>query len=93
MIAAIVTVSGRVQGVGFRWWAGNLARVLGVSGHAINLSDGRVELRAQGEPEAVHRMIRVATETPSTTGRPGWVDDFDLRQVEVDPAWTTFRSY
>ena len=93
MIAAIVTVSGRVQGVGFRWWAGNQARELGLSGHAINLSDGRVELRAQGEPESVHRMIRMATETPSTTSRPGWVDDFELRQVEVDPSWTAFRSY
>ena len=69
MIAAKLSVSGRVQGVGFRWWAYSVARELGLAGHATNLPDGRVEISAQGGTEAVHRMIRLATEHPSTTAR------------------------
>lgn len=34
MLAVIMTVQGRVQGVGFRWWALGEARYLGLSGYA-----------------------------------------------------------
>lgn len=93
MIAANLIVSGRVQGVGFRWWAYSVARELGLVGHATNLPDGRVEIRAQGEVEAVHRMIRLAVEDPSTTARPGRVDDFDLTWAEVDDSVGQFRYF
>jgi acylphosphatase len=41
-------VSGRVQGVGFRWWTRARALELGLRGSASNLSDGRVEVVAEG---------------------------------------------
>lgn len=41
-------VTGRVQGVGFRWWARSLATRLGVSGTVRNLSDGSVAVHARG---------------------------------------------
>jgi acylphosphatase len=41
-------VSGRVQGVYYRATAAQRARQLGISGHARNLSDGRVEVLACG---------------------------------------------
>ena len=44
-------VHGRVQGVGFRWWTRCRALELGLVGHAANLSDGRVEVVAEGPQE------------------------------------------
>ena len=41
-------VRGRVQGVGYRWFAQNAAASLGLSGYASNLDDGRVEVYAIG---------------------------------------------
>src|SRR6185437_8958613 len=43
------TVTGHVQGVGFRWFVARHARSLGLSGYARNLDDGRVEVVASGE--------------------------------------------
>lgn len=66
-------VRGRVQGVGFRWWARARALELGLVGHARNMSDGRVEVVAQGPPDAVARMEELLREDPTQTGRPGQV--------------------
>jgi len=44
-------VSGRVQGVGFRYFAQRRAEELGLRGWARNLDDGRVEVYATGPPE------------------------------------------
>jgi acylphosphatase len=41
-------VSGRVQGVGYRYFAQRAAAQLGLSGYARNLDDGRVEVYAVG---------------------------------------------
>lgn len=56
MIAARFLVSGRVQGVNFRWATTRVARSLGVAGWARNLADGRVEVAAQGEPAAIDAL-------------------------------------
>jgi len=49
-------VAGRVQGVFFRAAAREQALRLGVTGHARNLPDGRVEVLACGEPESVGQL-------------------------------------
>ena len=46
-------VEGRVQGVFFRACTAREAKRLGLDGHARNLSDGRVEVVAQGSPDAI----------------------------------------
>jgi acylphosphatase len=50
-------VSGRVQGVFYRGSAARRARELGVRGYAKNLADGRVEVLACGEPDAVQTFV------------------------------------
>lgn len=49
-------IHGRVQGVGFRWWARRTAERLGVAGSVRNMSDGTVEVRAAGSPDAMREF-------------------------------------
>ena len=59
-------VSGRVQGVGFRWYVVELARELGVAGWVKNRADGKVEVAAAGNRDALARL-----EAAVTAGPPG----------------------
>jgi acylphosphatase len=61
-------VRGRVQGVGFRWWVRSRALELGLEGSATNLSDGRVEVVAEGPRTACERLLD-ALRGPGTPGR------------------------
>ena len=56
-VARSVIVSGRVQGVAYRWYAREAAFELGVDGWVRNLPDGRVEVHLEGEPAAVESMV------------------------------------
>lgn len=49
-------VSGRVQGVGFRYYVVREAQQLGLSGYVRNLRDGRVEVVAAGSEEKLGRL-------------------------------------
>lgn len=52
-----VHYSGRVQGVGFRYTAHGLAQEYAVAGYVRNLSDGRVELVAEGPREDLDAFL------------------------------------
>jgi acylphosphatase len=54
-----VWVRGRVQGVGFRWWTRARALELGLVGRATNLSDGSVEVVAEGPRQACERLVEL----------------------------------
>ncbi|MGD8148384.1 acylphosphatase [Ornithinimicrobium sp. Y1694] len=82
MERALIFVRGRVQGVGFRWWTRARALELGLVGHARNLSDGRVEVNAQGDPEAISALVELLEEDPSTRSRPGRVDGVTVQEHE-----------
>jgi acylphosphatase len=53
-----VRISGKVQGVGFRWFVREEARRLGVSGWVTNLRSGEVEVKAGGEQSSLERLRR-----------------------------------
>jgi acylphosphatase len=57
LIARHCHVSGRVQGVFYRASTRQKATELGCAGYARNLPDGRVEVLAVGEPQAVHALV------------------------------------
>jgi acylphosphatase len=52
-----VLITGRVQGVGFRYAVAERARTRGVRGFVRNLASGQVEAALEGEPEAVAAMV------------------------------------
>jgi acylphosphatase len=52
-----ILVSGQVQGVFYRDTCRREAERLGVGGRVSNLDDGRVEVIAEGDPDAVEAMI------------------------------------
>ncbi|HUJ11672.1 MAG TPA: acylphosphatase [Verrucomicrobiae bacterium] len=54
---ATVFYTGRVQGVGFRYTAREVACGYEVTGYVCNLLDGRVELAAEGEQEEVQAFL------------------------------------
>ncbi len=72
-------VSGRVQGVGFRYFAEGVASRLGIGGYARNLPDGRVEVYAVGTAE---QLASLATEL-GRGPRMAWVDAVEELEAEL----------
>jgi len=58
-------VSGRVQGVGFRYFVLEAARREGLNGFVTNRDDGSVEAVAEGEAESIERFERALRQGPS----------------------------
>jgi acylphosphatase len=56
LIGRKYVISGRVQGVGFRYHAQRAAQELGVTGWARNLEDGRVEVQGNGTAEGLNEF-------------------------------------
>lgn len=54
--AARWTVSGLVQGVGFRWFVQRRGHQLGLVGWVRNLPSGQVEVVARGSPEGIREL-------------------------------------
>jgi acylphosphatase len=59
-------VRGRVQGVGYRWWAAREAQRLGLDGWVRNRRDGAVELVAAGAAEAVEALVEACWRGPES---------------------------
>ena len=58
------TITGRVQGVFFRASTRRVAESLGITGHAINLPNGDVEVLACGDPAALDTLADWLHEGP-----------------------------
>jgi acylphosphatase len=82
-----VIVSGRVQGVGFRYHMRRAAENHDVSGFVRNLDDGAVEIEAQGFPGEVDAFLAEARRGP-----PGSrVIDFRVEPAPIEPEARGFR--
>ncbi len=60
------TVFGRVQGVGFRYYAAEKAKSLGIRGFVKNNSDGTVEVLAQGREDVLRKFEDWLRQGPSS---------------------------
>jgi acylphosphatase len=85
----IIRIHGKVQGVGYRFFATRVARRLGLKGSIENLRDGTVEAHVEGEKKSIDEWLEelkegpryaevtsIDQETKDFTGRLG---DFDVK--------------
>lgn len=80
-------VSGRVQGVGFRYFAQSKAGELALAGWVRNTPDGKVELEAQGEDSSVTSFIRELRNGP----RIGYVSGVRIFELPVSESDSRFE--
>jgi acylphosphatase len=80
-------VSGRVQGVGFRWFVENEASRLGVAGWVRNRQDGTVEVLAAGSREQLSALHDILQRGP----RAARVDAVDVSEAEPTQDLKSFR--
>lgn len=73
-------VSGRVQGVGFRYFVARRAAALGLTGWTRNLPDGRVEVQASGTAGALDDLDAAIARGPSRAG----VESLVREEVSVE---------
>jgi acylphosphatase len=59
-----LSITGKVQDVGYRMWATRTAANLGLRGWVRNRRDGSVELLATGTPEAVAALVEACRQGP-----------------------------
>lgn len=67
---------GRVQGVGFRYYAVNKANQLGLTGWVRNLYDGSVEMEVQGEEALIDQLVIFLQERTYI-----WIERLDARTI------------
>lgn len=79
-LQARLTITGRVQGVGFRDWALQTGQRLGLTGWVRNRSDGAVEALVVGDETAVGQMIEACRRGPLLAR----VDEIDVDPVDLD---------
>lgn len=79
-------ITGRVQGVGFRYRARYAASNLGVSGWVKNEWDGSVELEVQGTVEQLNQMLKIINESPYIQ-----IEWIDRKDIPVQPYDTGFH--
>jgi len=77
MVARRFIVKGRVQGVGFRYFAIQAAARAGVAGTVRNLADGTVEALAEGTPSAISDF-RAQLECGPSYARVTSVDETEM---------------
>jgi acylphosphatase len=81
--AILVTIRGRVQGVGYRAWLEHRAVAAGLEGWVRNRADGSVEALFCGRPQLVAEMVALCRHGPPSA-RVDAVFDEPARQDQLD---------
>ena len=81
-----IIVHGRVQGVGFRYFAQHMANRLGLCGNVRNCSDSTVEIIVEGDAGKIADLVKCVEAGPSLA-RVQRVDVLDI------PVTGTYRSF
>ena len=69
---------GRLQGVGFRYYAVNKANQLGLTGWVKNLPDGTVEMEVQGEEPLIDQLVIFLQNRTYI-----WIEKLDARSIPL----------
>lgn len=80
-------IAGRVQGVFYRASAQARAEELGITGYAKNLADGRVEVLAEGEEQALIQLLNWCWDGPPKAS----VQHIDVEKMTGDSQSNEFR--
>ena len=86
LTARKIVFSGRVQGIGFRFTALNIANRYDLKGYVRNIPDGEVEMLAQGSAEMIDDFVRDLQDS-----FVGSISHIDIEEATPDPKITDFR--
>ena len=88
MIRLYIRVSGRVQGVGFRWFTSMTAARLNLTGWVRNREDGDVEMEVQGDEGPVEDCVRAVSRGP----RYAVVENMERHPLVPEPGERSFHE-
>ncbi len=80
-----IIFTGRVQGIGFRFTAVNIANRCEITGLVRNLPDGSVEMIAQGHPDDIDDCVRDIQDSLA-----GYIRETKIKEISFNPKYTTF---
>ena len=86
LTARKIVFSGRIQGVGFRFTALNIASRYELTGYVRNIPASDVEMLAQGPAEAIDDCVRDLQDS-----FVGSISHIDIEEATPDPKFTDFR--
>jgi len=81
-----ITVHGRVQGVGFRYFVRDAGKKRGLTGDARNCSDGTVEIVVEGDAAEINGFIEEVKRGPARSR----VKRVDISDIPAQSAYNTF---
>lgn len=80
-------VSGRVQGVGFRYYVSQIAKDLNIKGTVRNLSDGDVKIIAQTDDATLNKMVERIKQPQHQFMK---IKDVEIHDLQLDKVYDDF---
>ena len=85
-IAFNIIIKGRVQGVGYRYFAQRYADQLALSGYVRNLYNGDVEIFVEGEKEIINQYIEILRKGPGFA----FIEELELKEQPYEKKYSRF---